>query len=110
MRMQGKTQVLSEVTSIIMETMEIIGLHHSVTYDIMVDTFDSDCKERIQALCDENGLTWKVIPYPYQHYGGFSTIKQKTYIMEKIGAKIILSDPTQTDEVIPSIKEYNYGG
>lgn len=109
--MQGKVQVLSQITNIIMEHMDIIGLSHTVSYDILVDKFDVDCKDEIQKLCEENGLTFNVIPFPYLHHGNYSIIKQRKYMMEKIGARIILTDPLQTEEVIPSIKEYEgYNG
>lgn len=105
--MQGKMQVLSKITDIILESMDIIGLNHEVTYDIMVDTFDVDCKDKIDKLCEEHSLKWNVIPYPYTATTKYDDINNEYIRTEKIGARIIIKDPQQTEYIEPSIKEYN---
>lgn len=108
MLLQGKMQVLSQITDIILESMEIIGLNHEVTYDIMVDKFDVACKESIDKLCREHSLEWNVIPFPYLSISKKYDDVNKEYLRtEKIGARIIIKDPLQTELIEPSIKEYD---
>jgi hypothetical protein len=99
--------VLSSLTDVISKSMDIIGLNHQVTYDIMVDKFDVDCRDKITKLCEDNNLIWHVIPYPYVSISKkYDDINKEYYRTEKIGARIVFEDPTQTEYVEPSIKEY----
>ena len=103
MLLQGKMRVLSEITDIILETMKIVIISHTDKYVIVVEKFDRNCTSRISELCEKNGLKWVVIPYPYyvnQYRKGFP---QTTYKKDRIGAKLILEDPTQTEITIPSL-------
>lgn len=101
-------QVLSEITDIILQSMKIIGIAHQVTYDIMVETFDTDCRERINDICKNNGLEWNVIPYPYVSTSNkYDDVNKQFIKYEKIGARIIIKDPEQTEMIEPSIKDYD---
>lgn len=100
-------QVLSSLTDVIMESMDIIGLNHQVTYDIMVDKFDVNSRDKITKLCKNNNLIWHVIPYPYVSISKkYDDINKEYYRTEKIGARIVFEDQEQTEYVEPSINEY----